>query len=493
MKRILPGLLVLVMLSACVHSHKPLSYNGMSLTVDGCQSSNTTSAQQAILEHGLRSQVKFADENEPLYSIAEQLTAHQIPALSVAVIDAGRIAWTGIYNSGGSTLNCDSLFQAASLSKPVTLMAVVRMHSEGLIDMDKDIQAYLEHQVLPQGLQTTENPVTFRNLLGHTSGITPGGYEGYAQGEMLPSDVEVLTGAAGVNSPAIEVVAVPNEQLMYSGGAYTLAELALQDVFNDTFSNIMKRWILQPLEMGIADFSQPLPAIKSSQAAQGHDMNGAVVPGGWRNHPEQAAAGLWSNASDLAKFLIEMHHAYQGGGKLFTQRDIELLLNGERHGQAYGFIINRTDTSVAITHFGGNVGYRTGMTIDLVSGDGLVYLTNSDSGGNLGNELLYAASQIYDWQHFKQTTVKRAQVETQVLKGLSGDYTWNQQVDLQVKYDESVKQIALYFPNGDAYQLVPITGEALDFIHAETGVRVAFDPEDGLQSFLLYGQQAVKK
>jgi CubicO group peptidase (beta-lactamase class C family) len=489
--------LVLIFISACQHNHKTQRVSDLLTTANGCQTLAHKSTSRDLLEQGLRAQVKFADEQEPLFSIADQMSLHNIPALSLAVMEGGELAWTGTYASTSSVahsrLNCDSLFQAASLSKPVTLMAILRMHNAGMIDLDQNIESYLKHMVLPQGLQSTHNPVTLRNILAHTSGITPGGYEGYAQGQPMPSDVEVLTGAAGVNSPAIEVVAVPNEQVMYSGGAYTLAELALQDVFDDTFSNIMNRWILQPLEMGIADFSQPLPATKNSLVARGHDVNGVVVPGGWNNHPEQAAAGLWSNAADLAKLLLDMHHAYHGKGKLFTKNDIELILNDERQGQAYGFIINRTDTSVAITHFGGNVGYRSGMTIDLVSGDGLVYLTNSDSGGSLGNDLLYSASQIYEWQHFQQTTVKRAQVDTQVLMGLSGDYIWNQQVDLKVKYDESEEQLAVYFPNGDAYRLVPISGEALDFIHVGTGVRVAFDPEDDLQSFHLYGQRAVKK
>jgi CubicO group peptidase (beta-lactamase class C family) len=490
-------LLVLMLLSACQHNHKAQSVSQSQSTAGGCQSQANAAAQRAQLEQGLRAQIKFVDEQEPLFSIVDQMAVRNIPALSLAVIEGGKIAWTGTYASTSSAvhpkLNCDSLFQAASLSKPVTLMAMVHLHNAGMLDLDQNIETYLKHKVLPQGLQSAENPVTLRNILAHTSGITPGGYEGYAQDQPLPSEVEILTGAAGVNSPAIEVVAVPNEQVMYSGGAYTLAELAVQDVLNDTFSNIMSRWILQPLEMHVADFSQPLPATKSNQAAQGHDMHGVVVPGGWRNHPEQAAAGLWSNAADLATFLVELHHAYHGNGQLFNQGDIERLLSEERHGQAFGFIINRTETSVAITHFGGNVGYRTGMTIDLVSGDGLVYLTNSDSGGSLGNELLYSASQIYDWQHFRQTTVKRAQVEAQVLMGLSGEYTWNQQVDLKVNYDESAEQIILIFPNGDAYRLVPISGGALDFIHAESGVRVAFDPEDGLRSFSLYGQRAVKK
>ena len=58
------------------------------------------------------------------------------------------------------------------------------------------------------------------------------------------------------------------------------------------------------------------------------------------------------------------------------------------------------------------------MTISLTSGKGLVYLINSDNGGALGNELLLSASQVYNWQHFRQIEAERKEVSTEILKGL---------------------------------------------------------------------------
>ena len=138
------------------------------------------------------------------------------------------------------------------------------------------------------------------------------------------------------------------------------------------------------------------------------------------------------------------------------------------------------------------MGYRTGMTISLTSGNGQVYLINSDNGGALGNELLLSASQVYSWEHFKQTNASREQVSAEELEQLSGDYKWNNQVDLSIRYDESNELIALIFPNGDEYKLTPITGDELNFIHPNTGVEVAFLEKDDFKSFTLYGQTAVK-
>ncbi len=493
MNKLILHFFVLVFMSSCTFQNKNSPTQG---SKGDCISKEKSLERKVQLEEGIREQVKFLGESEDLSSITNRMSAYNIPALSLAVINHGKIEWADIYQNADFPeehhLNCSSIFQAASLSKPVTFLAALRMQSAGRIDLDKNIQEYLKDFVIPQGKQTAENPVTFRNIFSHTSGINPGGYQGYIRNFPIPSDPDILRGSAGVNSPAIEVIAPPNETLAYSGGGYTLAELALQDIFNDEFRNIMQKWILKPAGMKHSEFTQPLPASDSIRVAKGHTQSGEVIEGGWRNYPEQAAAGLWSNSVDLAKFLIEIYKAYQGDSSIFSPSDIKSIISDERNGSVYGFLLNRSGDDISITHYGGNTGYRTGMTISLTSGNGLVYLINSDNGGALGNELLLSASQVYNWKHFKQTTVQRKQIEPEVLKKLSGKYRWNNQIDLSITYDESNNKVSLRFPNGDEYKLVPVMGEELDFIHPNTGVKVSFLKKDDFRSFTLYGQTAVK-
>ena len=487
---------VLVFIGSCSFQHKDSNDSSTHHVNAGCIGLKESVERKAQLENGIRGKVKFLGEPENFSSIANKMSAYNIPALSLAIINQGKVEWADIYQNANfpeqKKLDCTSIFQAASLSKPVTFLAAVRMHSAGEIDLDKNIQDYLEDFVLPQGKQTAENPVTFRNIFSHTSGIIPGGYQGYAKDLAVPSDLDILRGSVGVNSPAIEVIAPPNETMAYSGGAYTLAELALQDIYGDGFSNIMKKWILEPAGMKHSEFTQPLPASKSNRVAKGYTQSGNVLDGGWRNHPEQAAAGLWSNAMDMAQFLIEIYNAYQGKSSIFSQSDIKSIISHERDGLVYGFILNQSGDDISMTHYGGNAGYRTGMTISLTSGNGLVYLINSDNGGALGNELLLSASQVYDWSHFKQINAQRKQVSSEVLKGLPGEYKWNEQIDLSITFDENNDLISLYFPNGDEYKLIPVVGDNLDFIHPNTGVKVAFSMKDNFRSFTLYGQTAVK-
>ncbi|MFC0604889.1 serine hydrolase domain-containing protein [Winogradskyella pulchriflava] len=447
------------------------------------------------LENQIIGKVKFLEEPEDFSTIANKMVDYKIPALSLAVINDGKIEWASMYQNpsfSSQNLNDNSIFQAASLSKPVTFFAALRMHTAGEINLDENIEQYLKSYKLPQGKQTAENPVTLRNIFSHTSGITSGGYQGYAKDQVMPSDVEVLNGSEGVNSPAIEVISTPNEMLAYSGGGYTLAEVALQDIFNEEFSTIMNKWILQPIGMENSEFTQPLQPSDSSKVAKGYTSNGVVLEGGWRNHPEQAAAGLWSNANDMAKFLIEIYKGYQGKSLVFSKEEIQSILNQERDGHIYGLIVEKSENGFAITHYGGNAGYRTGMTIDLNTGKGLVYLINSDNGGALGNELLLSASQLYNWNHFKRTSVKRNQSDTALLKQLTGKYKWNNQVDLSVSFNDETKQLSLHFPNGDAYNLISIEGDEISFINPNTGVDIKFLKSSDYNSFVLYGQTAVK-
>lgn len=446
------------------------------------------------LENGIRSKVKFTGEKEPLFTIEEKMVEYGIPALSLALMDSGRIHWSAVYQNPDyplDSLNCTTLFQGASLAKPVSFMAAVRMAAAGEIDLDENIETYLQRFELPPGKQSNENPVTLRNIFAHTSGITPGGYEGYSRYQQMPTDIEVLRGDEGVNSRAIEVVNTPNEVLAYSGGGYTLAEVALQDHFDQEFADLMKEWILRPVGMTHSEFTQPMPSSDSTHIAPGFDAQGQMLEGGWRNHPEQAAAGLWSTASDLALFLTEIYKAYHGQSEVFAKADIDTLLSHERERSVYGFIVNRSDDDLMLTHYGGNQGYRTGMTISLISGKGLAYLINSDNGIPLGNELLLSAAQVFNWDHYQQIEATRTTVGVDTLKMLAGKYLWENEVPLSITYEEATHQLTLNFPNGQGYGLVPVEGPGLAFIDKDNGVEISFGLGNDWGSFMIYDGKAV--
>ena len=281
------------------------------------------------VENSLSLAVSFEGEDNA-YLVSERMSRYKVPGLSFALINDGEIEWAagyGVKESGmSSPISQETLFQAASIAKPVASVAALRMRDAGLIDLDENIQTYLSEYVVPDGKQTPANPVTFRNLLSHTAGTSPGGYLGYARGEPYPTDLQIVRGQPPANTPEVLVTSAPGTAVQYSGGGYTVVEIAMQNVTGDAFERVMDEWVLSVVGMQQSTYAQPLPDDLKDQVALGHSADGTVVSGGWRVHPEQAAAGLWSTASDLAAFAIEVRNAYLGESDLLKRSSaIELL------------------------------------------------------------------------------------------------------------------------------------------------------------------------
>jgi CubicO group peptidase (beta-lactamase class C family) len=452
-----------------------------------CFTASGAQVRKQQVERGMLPNVVFAGESQPT-TVQTRMTWHKVPAVSVAVIRNGKLDWSATWGRlkiDGPRAGCSTLFQAGSLSKPVTLLAALRIAEQGLIHFDKNIETYLTSYHLPAGKQTDANPVTFGNLLAHTSGVTPGGYLGYIQGQPIPSDQQTVCAEPPSNSRKVEVLKAPGTVLAYSGGGYTVAEIALQDALHKPFELILREWLFVPVGMREADFTQPLPTASHSYAARGHLTDGGVVPGGWNNHPEQAAAGLWATASDMAAFLIEIGKGYRGESKVFARASLRKLLSESFDGHAYGFRLIGKGEQVFITHYGGNVGYRAGMTLNLTTGDGAVYLTNSDNGSNFGREFFSAVSRVYHWPMFREVQVTRATQPVDVLQSLTGRYVFADSA-VSVVYENNA--LTLVFPNGDRYAMTPIQGAPREFIHPTTAVRASFEGEGAGLRIYLYGQ-----
>lgn len=145
-----------------------------------CYTASGAQTRKQQVEYDMLPRVVFAGETKP-DSVESRMAMYNTPALSVAVIHNGKLHWSatwGQLQTDGTSADCGSLFQAGSIAKPVTLFAAIRMKTAGLIDFDKNIETYLSSYHLPAGPQTDANPVTFRNLLAHTAGVTPGGTSG---------------------------------------------------------------------------------------------------------------------------------------------------------------------------------------------------------------------------------------------------------------------------------------------------------------------------
>jgi len=261
----------------------------------------------AQVENGLLPRfVERSRAGQPI-GLLERMAELGIPGLSVAVIDGRELAWARGYGvldlESKREVTPESLFLAGSISKPVAATAALRLVQEGKLTLDGDVNRWLRSWRLPSSAAFGDEVVTLRRLLTHTAGLTVHGFPGYARTE-IPTVPQVLDGEAPANTAAVRVDLTPGTEWRYSGGGYTVMQLLLADVSGRPFEELVADSVLGPFGMASSTYQNPLPADFHQLAATGHHPGQRPVAGGWHVYPEMAAAGLWTTASDLARFAI---------------------------------------------------------------------------------------------------------------------------------------------------------------------------------------------
>lgn len=361
-------------------------------------------------------------------SMAERMRYHRVPGVSVAVIDDGRIEWARGWGEAeaGSGIRVDTatLFQAASISKPVAAVAALRMVQEGRLALDEDVNARLRSWQVPASPFTATEKVTLRRLLSHTAGTTVHGFPGYAAGVPVPGAVQVLNGEAPANSRPVRVDTPPGSVWRYSGGGYTIAQLLMSDVAGRPFAELAREQVLEPAGMRHSTYAQPLPAERAGQAATAHGADGMPVAGTYHTYPEQAAAGLWTTPSDLARLAIEVQRAYGGEtGRILTPETARRMLATQAGSYGLGFGVNGEGDSLRFEHGGANQGFRAYLLALAKTGKGVVVMTNGENGGELGLEILRAVAREYGLPGYAARERDAVRVEPAALAAYAGGYS----------------------------------------------------------------------
>ncbi|MGH7019667.1 MAG: serine hydrolase domain-containing protein, partial [Brevundimonas sp.] len=235
------------------------------------------------IERGLTPRVQVAGRAYVPVSVEAQMRALAVPGVSIAFVDGGRIAWTRTYGladpATGQAVSVDTLFQAASISKPVAAMAALDMVEDGLLSLDAPVNDRLSGWKIPDNALTAQTPVTLRHLLSHSGGLTVGGFPGYAAGVELPTVEQILNGAAPANTAPVVVDLAPGLRQRYSGGGVTVAQLLMIQAAGTNFAELMQARVLRPLGMTASAYAQPLLTSQSDRAATGHRADGEATPG----------------------------------------------------------------------------------------------------------------------------------------------------------------------------------------------------------------------
>jgi CubicO group peptidase (beta-lactamase class C family) len=338
------------------------------------------------------------------YTIPELMEKFRVAGMSIAVIKDSQIHWAKGYGvadvDSGRPVEPGTMFQAASISKPVTAMAVLKAAQDGKLSIDADVNQILKSWKVPQSDLNKTTPVTLRSLLSHTSGADDGfGFPGYHPSGPWPTVPQILAGEKPSNVGPVVFARPPFAAYKYSGGGFTIVQLALTDLTGRPFADVLQASVLGPLEMKDSTYEQPMPRSRAGNAAHAHSGQGRAMDAPWHVYPEQAAAGLWTTPSDLARFAIEVQQALAGPkGRVLTQAMArEMITPTGVGGFAVGLGVEKRNEGWYFSHGGSNWGFRCNLIAHVRKGYGLVVMTNSDSGGAMLGEIEARVAAAYGW------------------------------------------------------------------------------------------------
>jgi CubicO group peptidase (beta-lactamase class C family) len=428
------------------------------------------------VENGLLPSVRIRGQTRPM-RLVERMAFHKVPGVSIAVINNGRIEWAkgyGVLEAGGAApVDTATLFQAASISKPVATTAALQLVRSGRLDLERDVNTWLTSWRVPANGYTAQHVVTLAGLMSHTAGFTVHGFPGYDADSAVPTLAQVLDGARPANTDPIRVADVPGRAFSYSGGGYTVMQQLLVDVSRRPFPDFMRRTVLEPLGMRHSTFEQPLPARLVRNAASAHGPDGRALHGKWHVYPELAAAGLWTTSSDLARFALAVQEAAAGrANRLFTPALVTDMLT-PRVGGSYGLGLGITGEGPArrFAHGGGNEGFRCEMVAFTHGGQGAVVMTNGDNGSRLVGEILRGIAAEYGWPGYLPPERDVVTVDPRVYDDYVGVYRMDDGTEITAVRDAD----ALYGRAGSEPQSRMWPTSDSTFIVEDQGTDVRFE------------------
>jgi len=304
----------------------------------------------------------------------------EVPGLSIVLIRDSRIAWHHAYGLAnaetGEPLTDRTVFEAASLTKPVFAYAVLKLADAGRLSLDAPLGP------LPEDRLTDERArrITARMVLEHTTGF---------QNEVLPGQT-------------LRIHFAPGERFSYSGAGFLYLQRFVERTTGKALPVLMDELVFRPLGMRDSGYVW-LPEYERLEAF-GHNAAGAAVP---RRMPrEPTVATLHTTPLDYARFMIA---AMKGTGlrrdtaraMLTSQIAIDegcfTCLDGgtgrvsESLSWGLGWGLERTGRGTAFWHWGDNNGEFHNFAMGYVDGDGVVVFTNSGNGHSIMPEIIDAA------------------------------------------------------------------------------------------------------
>ncbi len=285
------------------------------------------------------------------------IKSNNIPGISVVIIDDGKVIYSnglGVRsNDSQETVDTETVFSAASLSKQVFAYAALKLAESGDFDLDRPLHKYLEYEDLMH--DDRYKLITARMILSHSSGLP-----NWRRGKLkLQFD--------------------PGKQFSYSGEGFVYLGKAIENHLPKEIEEVIQELVFDPLKMSNSSFIWQERF--EANYAPPHDFLGTSIPKR-KSQRHNLAASLQTTSEDYSKLILAMLNASdlkRGTIKEAFSAQVELSdWNGLSWGLGWG--IQQTEKGKAVWQWGDNGTYKAFTMTYLNSKKGIVYLTNSQNG-----------------------------------------------------------------------------------------------------------------
>ncbi len=432
-----------------------------------------------LVENSLSGWVVSPDSN---WNLQRRMTYHNIHGISIAVIHDYKLEWARGYGwadtSDKRPVTNQTLFQAASISKSLNAVGALKLVKNKKLDLVKDINSYLTSWKFPYDTSKTHSiRITVSQLLSHTAGLTVHGFPGYKWTDRLPSDDEILDGKPPANTAPVRSEFEPGMRVKYSGGGTTISKKIIMDISGQSYDEFMAKEVLQPLGMLQSFYTQPPPPGAFPYLATAYYGNGTPITGKFHIYPEQAADGLWTNPTELAKYIIEMQLTFEGlSNRVLSKELAQTMFTPTIDNAALGVFTETRGSRKYFGHGGSNAGFRCQYYGSLDKGDGVVVMVNSDNGAIIP-EIINGVASVYSWTGFNNQAIKQIfPVNVDTLATYTGTYNFESTTLQVIQKDQLLflsqnesTPVRMYFTSPTDFFIKEVNGE-LKFQKNQQGV-----------------------
>jgi CubicO group peptidase (beta-lactamase class C family) len=324
-----------------------------------------------------------------------QLERENIAGAVISVVKDGKVIFAKGYGYSDvekkSPVSVDAtLFRPGSISKLFTWTSVMQLVEQGKLDLDKDVNTYLDFKIPA----TFPQPITLRNILTHTTG-----FEETVKGLFVPEDETPVPLKEYLPKHIPKRIFAPGAVPAYSNYGATLAGYIVERVSGRPFNDYVTENIFKPLKMPHSTFAQPLPPDLKPLMSRGYRTgSGQAKP--FEVIIPAPAGSLSSTAADLSRFMI----AHLQNGKLEDAQILRLQTAEQMHARqaglsqdlnamALGFYEESRNGHRIIGHGGDTIYFHSDMHLVLDAGLGFFVSYNSAGKGE-------TSARSVLWEHF---------------------------------------------------------------------------------------------